>query len=513
MAGSLTATRRTLAYQAPADRAGAVDVLLDGHRVWSTVPSSPDPNGIVRLAWPAALRPYLRGAGELSVQRSDSGEVLAHGRVAFGSGKTPLAVRDGQGRRLTLNKWGRMGASIEGDDSGMRERLVARTKVLTDQLEGLGYATYITGGTLLGAVRNGDLLPHDDDTDLGVLLDHSHPSDLSLDSYRLEDELIELGYTVVRHSTSHLQLMFLHDDGRIDHYIDIFSSFYRGPHEFCQPFHVRADVPRSSILPIERLQLAGRSFPSVHRPDDWLAACYGPNWQTPDPSFRFETPLATRRRFENWFGSQNKSRVYWESVYAKTETAAMPPGAAQHTRALARVLPKGVPVLDLGCGTGAVTRVIASHGHSTIGLDYSYRALAIARQAAGSEVEWRYGNVNDRRRLLELGADLVRDGRAWHVSLNHLLEGITEEARANVFLFLRLILRQEAVAVATVDTNFITRRYHGDDPQSWHLPLDWLQREAAEQGIEVGVVGRAHRRTEIGRRATLTAVLRRRGED
>lgn len=515
MSERLVVTRRSVTFHiGDSPQPGSVDVVIDGHRVWSTTPPLADAAGRISMRWPAAIVPYLRGRARFEIHDSATGAVLADATVQLTRSTKPLEVKNGQGRWLAVNKWKRMGASIEGDDSGMRQRLLERSKVLIDQLGELGYTAYITGGTLLGAVRRADLLPHDDDTDLGILLEHSHPSDLSLDSYRLEDQLNELGYTIVRHSTSHLQLMFLEDDGRIDHYIDIFSGFYRADDEFCQPFHVRTNVPRASMVPLIEMPIAGQQFPAPHVPADWLAACYGESWETPDPSFHFDTPLTTRRRFENWFGSQNMNRVYWEGVYARTEVSELVSGDAQHTRALSRVLPAGAPVIDLGCGTGAVTRVISGHGHDTIGLDYSHRALAIGRAVHPDQAqpEWRYGNLYDRRRLLQLGAELVRDGRSWHVSLNHVLEGLTEEGRGNVFLLLRLILQPDARAVATVDTNFITRHYRGDDPQSWHLPLEWLQAETARAGLEVEVVNKGRRRTPIGWRTTLTVTLRRHGE-
>lgn len=491
-------------------RPQSVDILIDGHRIWSTTPSQPDDAGQVHLRWPAALVPYLRGRGELQVVDSATGEAIAAGTAQFGRSAKPVEVCDSHGRWLAVNKWMRMGPSIEGDDSGMRERLLARSKVLTDQLAELGYVPYITGGTLLGAVRAGELLPHDDDTDLGILLPHEHPSDLSLDSYRLEDQLNDLGYTVVRHSTAHLQVMFLYETGEIDHYIDIFSGFYRGDDEFCQPFHVRADVPRTSIVPTQTMRVAGLDFPAPAVPEDWLASCYGPGWRTPDPSFQFVTPLATRRRFDSWFGdSQNTNRLYWEAFHGRQRERSLRNGDARHLRALSRLLPKDAPVADLGCGTGQLTRVIAAHHHDVIAVDYSYRALALARETEAANIDFRYLNLYDRRRLLEFGAELVRSARPWHFHLSHLLEGLTEEGRGNVFLFLRLVLSEGAFAFATIDTNFVTRHYRHENPETWHLPLDWLRNEAAQHQLAVEVVSTASRRTPIGLRKTATIVLRR----
>jgi SAM-dependent methyltransferase len=249
--------------------------------------------------------------------------------------------------------------------------------------------------------------------------------------------------------------------------------------------------------------------PAPAVPADWLSACYGPNWATPDPSFRFETPLSTRRRFRNWFGSQNGNRMYWEELWG--ETAATPAPAASD-RAFARgviaLLPDGAPVLEIGCGAGGLATAVARSGHETLALDYSFRALALAREHS-SAPHWRHGNAYDRRRLLELGAELVRDGRSWHVVLDHLLDIITAEGRANVFLLLRQMLEPGAFAIATIDTNFVTARHSHTDPLSWHYPVSELIGESGAAGLSARVIGRGIRRTVIGMRTTATVLITR----
>ena len=488
---------------------GSVDIVIDGHRVWSTTPTTPDADGRIRLHWPAALVPYMKGRATISVLDSGTGEMIAGAVGQIGRSTAPLVVANGQGRWLAVNKWQRMGTSLEGDDSGIRERLITRSKVLVDQLEDLGYVASITGGTLLGAVRRGDILPNDDDIDLSVLLSSSHPSDLSLDSYRLEDQLGELGYLVVRHSNAHLQVTFLHVSGEADHYVDIFSAFYRSEEEFCQPFHVRSNVPVSSLTPVGSMTLGGVPFPVPAVPEDWLASCYGPTWATPDPSFRFVTPPATRRRFDGWFGSQDMNRVYWEGAHGRMGDRRRADGDARHVWELARLLPANAPVVDLGCGTAVNSEAIAAQGRDVIGVDYSFRALALARESSALDaVDLRYLNLYDRRRVLEFGAELVRSGRAWQVNLGQVLAGLTEEGRQNVFLLLRLVLSEGARAVATFDTSYSAWRYRADNPETWHLPVDWLRAEAARQNLSVEIVSTSSRRTKHGRRRTATAVLR-----
>lgn len=505
----IVATRRSVTFPlGGATIPGSVDILIDGHRVWSTTPPRPDGADRIHLRWPAVLVPYLHGRATLSLLDSRTGATIAESPVRIGRTSAPITVINPQGRWLAVNKWQQLSASLEGDNSGLRERLLERSKSLVDQLEGLGYITYICSGTLLGAIRNGDLLPNDDDVDLGILLESSHPADLSLQSYRLEDQLVDLGYVIVRHSNAHLQVSFLYESGEVDHYIDIFSAFYRSDDEFCQPFHLRAAVPRSSITPVGTLKLGGVPFPTPAVPEDWLAGCYGPEWRMPDPSFRFVTPSGTARRFDGWFGKLDTNRSYWEARYTRNPARRRADGDARHLQQLSRLLPAGVPVVDLGCGTAINSEVIARNGHSVIGIDFSYRALALAGESTAPNLELRYLNLNDRRRVLEFGAELVRSGRPWHFNLGHVLAGLTREGRENVFLLLRLVLTEGAFAFASFDTDFSALHFREGNPRTWHLPVDWLEREAGRQRLAVQLVRTGSRRTRYGRRKIAMTVLR-----
>lgn len=58
---------------------------------------------------------------------------------------------------------------------------------------------------------------------------------------------------------------------------------------------------------------------------------------------------------------------------------------------------RGDRVLDVGCGTGAVTREVARRVGAegrVIGLDLNPRMLAVAQRVA-PEIEWRQGDAGD----------------------------------------------------------------------------------------------------------------------
>lgn len=85
-------------------------------------------------------------------------------------------------------------------------------------------------------------------------------------------------------------------------------------------------------------------------------------------------------------------------------------------------------IVDLGCGTGLLTREFAREGRHVIGVDPAAAMLAVARQGAGAErVEWIEG---DSSALQEWGADLALmtgnvaqvfvDDEAWLTTLRDL---------------------------------------------------------------------------------------------
>ena len=57
-----------------------------------------------------------------------------------------------------------------------------------------GVEAFPAYGTLLGAVREQDLIGHDNDADLGYVSRHTHPLDVIRESFRLQRRLREQGY-------------------------------------------------------------------------------------------------------------------------------------------------------------------------------------------------------------------------------------------------------------------------------------------------------------------------------
>lgn len=471
----------------PAALAGrsSVDVRFGDRRVWSIDLLSEPLEEPGRLVWPRALLPYLDGRGHVSLSDSLTGEEIAADEVAFGRGEGPLQVVDANGRHLAVNKWGRLGKSFEGAEPELRTRVLDRLDELVAFCEERDLRPFVVGGTLLGAVREGRILGHDDDADLAYLSHHTHPSDLALESYRIERELVALGIEVVRHSTAHLQLTWRTPEGKVDAYVDLFTAFFREDGTINQPFHVRGSMAHSAMLPFSTVTLEGRTYPAPAKPEDWLVLNYDENWRTPLPGYVLRTPINTRRRFDRWFGSFNFNRDFWEETYEAGSTDAIEVDLRGMDRLLSQV-PGGATVLDLGCGTGEAALHAARAGHHTIAVDYSPAALARLRQRAEGasplDLDIRRVNLVDWRQMAALLADLGDSPAEWHVIATHLLERMGMRGRRTALRLMHQMVRQGGRAVVLFDTR-MDPGFVRQDPRTWHLELSALKSELADVGL------------------------------
>ena len=386
-----------------------LDLAIDDQRVLSfRTKDLPSVLGVgAVLVLPRSLRERLHGSPEVSVRYHDTGALVAAPRVIrAGPGETNL--QDAGGRPLAVDKWGRLVATYEGDAAQARSRLLAHTREVTDLLTaGGGLPSFVVSGTLLGAVRDGTVLPHDDDADVGYLSSHENPVDVGCEQMRLERLLADHGYDVVRHSFGHLQLHFDYD-GHFDHYVDVFTCWYIGEW-FHQPFHIRAVVPRGSLVPLSSVTIDGVDLPAPRDPEPLLVANYGEGWRTPDPAHRFATPSGTQRRFRGWLGDMHGSREAWEAWHASQLVGRHEFGPPSTLARLAADDHVGsTHVLDVGCGAGDDVVFLARSGMTALGVDFSRPAVRLDSELLSTHERARFEvvNVNDPRETFGLAARL-----------------------------------------------------------------------------------------------------------
>lgn len=474
-ARALTAdTDRLVITGARVPSGDALSVLLAGRRIWTVRAPESDDDGSLTVPWPPSLSERLTGTARLAVEHD--GREIAAGTAVFDAAGGEFDLSEpGTGVPQVVNKWGRIARSFEGRDAALIDHVLDEAEHLIQVLRRTaGIDLFVTGGTLLGPVRNGRIMAHDDDADLAYLSTHTNPSDVVLESFRIERTLVQEGYEVVRHSSGHLQLMF--PGGTVtDHfYLDIFT-YFECEGWFYGTFHARERAESVTLHPLKPLPVNGRMLPGPAEPEQLLAAIYGPSWEVPDPTFTFVTPPAAFRRYYWWLNHFDVDRENWEDHHrAEIEGGPVtaPSGLAV---AATSALPPSSAVLDLGCGLGADARYLAERGHRVLAVDYSRPALAWARENVapdGGAIEFERANLTMARHALHLRKRCAELDGTVHVLANHLFNALSPLGWDTTLLLVKHLL------AAPGSRAFVEVGVAGaEGSASWaeYQPVDWTR--------------------------------------
>lgn len=488
-----------VAHAADDPDGAVIDMDIDGRRIWSfrqqeaAVPPELLPEQLrgdreaqqaLRFqAWPPALVPRLRGQFRVRLRPAGLEDGAAEAVVVLGGSTDSVRLVDHFGRSLVVNKWGRLGHAIADADPGMVDRMLDHVDDIRTVLEKrLGPVVYVTGGTLLGPVREGRILPHDDDADLGYVSGHTHPADVAIESFEIGRLLREAGYDVLRLSVGHLQILFSHE-GVPDHYVDVFAGFVMDG-VWYQHFPIRTEATRDDLLPTSTVMVEGRPEPAPRTPEIALEANYGPGWRTPDPAFSFELPASTGDRFYGWWADYNVEREDWEDVIllAPPGTAGANDRISAFVRRVHEHTPVSCGVLDLGCGVGTDALALAALGRSVRALDFSRHAIDVARSRAGDpglDVTFDILNLLDTREVIRLGTELAGSPRRWAVLGRRLLNALEDRGRDNVFRLCSMLMRHGEAAYFDVVAD---HDYPGIVSYR-HLSVDQVVEEAAKHRL------------------------------
>jgi SAM-dependent methyltransferase len=493
-----------LSFSAPReDDDRVVDLLLGGRRIWSfrVRATEPDPSGAPHrrlLAWPRPLRPYLTGAGTIGLRPIDGGPDVLTAAARFGDGDQPLRFDDRHGIGLVINKFGRIGHALADYDPGMVQRLldnVDRVRAaLADHWPDL--PVYVMSGTLLGPYRDGRIMPHDDDADLGYLSPHGHPADVVREAFRLGRILRAAGLEAIRASAGHVQVHFSHE-GRPDAYVDLFTGFIDEQGWWQHTFAIRLQARRDQVVPTITIDVQGRPEPAPREPELMLEANYGPGWKVPDPSYRFDIPRSVQDRFWGWFSDYGMDRTMWEDFYRyDIEGARVPLGSApsDYARWLAGRIPAGTRVLELGTGRGHDALWLAEQGFDVEALDYvrwPMRAAAAAAEEQGAAARFRVLNLYDLRRVITLGAEMAARRDPLVVYARGLLGNYWDIGRPILLRGLSMLLRSGGQAHLDVPRTSLMPQPGTGVPMHRAVPVETLRAEMAPHGLRIDEVHEA----------------------
>lgn len=235
----------------------------------------------------SALNQMLIGTLVALRRHADLNALLATAtdRAATGAAiQTAIDRLLGSGFALTGHAISR---TIDSRYTAEQKGLIVRTiTAVCDELaEKVGVSWFVTSGTLLGLVREGGFIKHDDDLDVAYVSAETSEAGILDQRRRIHAVLNAIpnvraqdcagGHFWVFWKSPELQFMF-----------DLFTGFVRGGcfNEYpLKPMTLAAD----RVLPTGQATLYGEVTRVPREPEALLALNYGEGWRVPDPNFRF----------------------------------------------------------------------------------------------------------------------------------------------------------------------------------------------------------------------------------
>jgi SAM-dependent methyltransferase len=413
-----------------------LDVLLDGRRIWSVKPHAAaqhQQDDEWHVAWPPILTKQLQGLADLAV-RDASGTVLTQAELTFGDSTDRATLVDRNGNPMAVDGSGRLVRTFDAKDSAELEPLLdAMTEVL-GALARSGVDAFPAYGTLLGAVRNGHLIGHDNDADLAYVSRARTPVDVVRESFRIQRALSRDGFQTTRYSGAAIRVDVRTSAGVIG--LDVFGGFFHEQNlvlmgEIYRPFET------SWILPLGSVELEGRSLPAPAEPERLLETMYGASWRVPDPTYVWNTPTEIRQRLDAWFRGSRVNRNHWDRRYSNfADRGPARRRPYQLTRMLHRREAEGTTVLDVGCGRGQDVVWLANKGHRAVGVDYAGLGFSKLARVAGEQgldaAFWQL-NLLELRHVMTIGARMAVEPGPRAVLARHFADATNKRGREGLF--------------------------------------------------------------------------------
>lgn len=476
---------------------GPTDLLFDGQRVLSFGPRDlKRSTGGLHYRWPVQLRPYLRGHTVLTLREHLTEEILLEEPVGFDESTDRTRLVDEQDRPLAVDKSGKVGPMFESAQGETLSALLDTAQRVIVDITDFGAVAFVGYGTLLGAVRNGKVIGHDNDVDLICFSNHSEPTALLRESLLLARFLRDRGWTVDQPRASFIRVAI--GQG----YLDIFSAFHDGERLYVDRF-VWADVPVNGIVPAGTITLEGRDIAAPRDPGQLLASIYGPDYLVPDPALRHHPRRELVRTTRAWFGNYRFRRKEWREW--ATVIHPEQPEVSALARTVAERAPAGGAIVDLGCGHGQDAIWLAHRGFRVVGADHVFEGVnrisgvAQAEQLPLEASVFSFENASESLAHGTLVA-ATTDPESLTLIANDLLDVLAPEGRENFWQFVRIALLTGGRLMLSIRDD--PRATDPDQPRLPHpISTDDLLAEGTRHGARV------IDRDDEGGRTTLTLVF------
>ncbi len=171
--------------------------------------------------------------------------------------------------------------------------------LLRDLFAKRGLVPFLHYGTLLGAMRERDFIPYDDDVDMGL---YGRDKDAFLKTFpELEAAGFSIayirddGYTKTKRTDDASSNFRMYKFKRKDQELDIFLAFEKRT-LFGKGWDIdgRVTIPYKFLATLDTVEFLGQSFAAPHDPIAFLVNLYGKTWNVPIPNSTSRIGWATR---------------------------------------------------------------------------------------------------------------------------------------------------------------------------------------------------------------------------
>lgn len=304
------------------------------------------------------------GHGMFKRPRRDGEHSLADLKALIARGH--LVDRHG---RLVLDK------RLDTEWKAKTAALYARTSTVLE--ERFGYHLFIIYGTLLGAIRGGEVIAYDDDFDTAYVSRHRDGGQAAAEAVDVALALVDAGLIVDAKD----RVLHVHDPEDPEYRIDVFHTFADTDDHMRFPWGVAGtgDLPRPVLTELGEIDFEGARVRAPVRATVVLAHLYGADWREPKAGWSWRVQR-TDHAADAVLTVAQRSRVYWSNHYARTGYAA---GSSFFDFVIARDDLPG-QVIELGCGDGRDAVAFGATGRRVLGLDLSAVGVEHAERHAAA---------------------------------------------------------------------------------------------------------------------------------
>jgi lipopolysaccharide cholinephosphotransferase len=167
-----------------------------------------------------------------------------------------------------------------------REIALENMILLRDVLKGYGLVPFLHYGTLLGAMREHDFIPYDDDVDMGLYGKDKATFLKALPALEGQGFTIAYirddGYSKTSNAEDGSSNFRMYKLKRKDQELDVFLAFEKAT-VFGKRWDIdgRVTIPHKFLAALDSIEFHGHSFAAPHDPIGFLINLYGKTWNVP----------------------------------------------------------------------------------------------------------------------------------------------------------------------------------------------------------------------------------------